>query len=153
MLTSSQVADYFIARAHEAGDPVTNLKLQKLVYYAQAWHLALYRKRLIRERFQAWVHGPVEPELYARFKPYGWSPIDADVEMPDMSSKERAHLDDVFEAYGAFTALQLERMTHAEAPWLKARDGIPNDEPSTAVISEADMTSYYRARVTGKKAK
>ena len=71
-VTPNKVADWFIHFAHEVGDPITNLKLQKLVYYAQAWYLALHGKRLFPAEFQAWVHGPVCHSLYQRFRGYAW---------------------------------------------------------------------------------
>jgi uncharacterized phage-associated protein len=61
--TAQEVANYFIRRAHDSGEFISNLKLQKLLYYSQAWHLAIFDRRLFPERFQAWVHGPVIPTL------------------------------------------------------------------------------------------
>ncbi|HEX2201715.1 MAG TPA: type II toxin-antitoxin system antitoxin SocA domain-containing protein [Longimicrobium sp.] len=140
------VADYFVRFSHEVGDPITNLKLQKLVYYAQAWHLALQGERLIADPFQAWVHGPVCPPLYQRFRPYGWNPISESVERPALPDAVEAHLREVMEVYGGFSAWELERLTHAEAPWRNARGDLAPDEASTRVISEDDMRSFYAAR-------
>ena len=65
MLTAAQVADYFLSLVDEdAGDSMTNLRLQKLLFYAQAWHLALTNRPLFEEDFEAWVHGPVIPSFY-----------------------------------------------------------------------------------------
>jgi uncharacterized phage-associated protein len=64
MTTADAVADYLIALAHERGESVNNLKLQKLLYYAQAWHLALHDEPLFPEKFQAWMTGPVIPAMY-----------------------------------------------------------------------------------------
>jgi uncharacterized phage-associated protein len=139
-------ADYFIRFSHEVGDPITNLKLQKLVYYAQAWHLALHGRPLLAERFQAWVHGPVCPPLYQRFRHYGWNPISEDVAVPTLPDGVEEHLREVMEAYGGFSAWDLERLTHAEEPWIRARGGLAAHEPSTASISEDDMRSFYAAR-------
>lgn len=140
------VADYIISVAREAGDPITNLKLQKLVYYAQAWHLALFDEQLIDEEFQAWVHGPVCPRLYQRLKGNTWRPIEGEIEPPELDAHVTEHLDEVMEVYGGYSAWDLERLTHAEAPWRAARGDLAPDELSTAVISEEDMRSYYRAR-------
>src|SRR5437016_1983852 len=71
----SLIADYFIALSNESQSPITNLKLQKLVYYAQAWHLAILKKALINEDFQSWAHGPVIPQLYNDYRSNGWKPI------------------------------------------------------------------------------
>jgi len=142
-LTHDTVADFFIKFAHEHGDCLTNLKLQKLVYYAQAWNLALYDKPLFESDFQAWVHGPVCPELYARFKGYRWKPITEQPDLPEIPENVKKHLIDVFEAYERYSGYQLEQMTHAEAPWIDARDGIPLDEASNAVISKESMKDFY----------
>ena len=66
-----QAAKYFLAQASEdAGDLISNLKLQKLVYYAQGFHLALYDEPLFLEAIEAWTHGPVVPDLYRHYKKY-----------------------------------------------------------------------------------
>jgi uncharacterized phage-associated protein len=144
--TIHDVANYFVCQAHEAGDLITNLKVQKLAYYAQAWNLALRDEPLVAERFEAWVHGPVSPTLYGRFKEYRWNPISEEVAMPELEPDVRKHLDAVQDAYGAFSALELERMTHAEEPWLAARGELDPTEPSQEPISEAIMRSFYAAR-------
>lgn len=147
------VADYFILQAREAGDPITPLKLQKLVYYAQAWHLALHGDPLVNDRFEAWVHGPVCPNLYSRFRGYGWQPIADEVDAPELAADVVEFLDDVWDAYGSFTAVALERMTHAERPWLDARGGLPADESSNAEIPQKAMRDYYRTRLDVKAEK
>lgn len=144
--SANAVADYFIRFSHEVGDPITNLKLQKLVYYAQAWYLALHGERLIPDAFQAWVHGPVCYPLYQRFRGYGWNPISEGVAAPRLPDGVEEHLREVMEAYGGFSAWDLERLTHAEEPWIRARAGLPLDQPSNNVISEDDMRTFYAAR-------
>ncbi|MEM9215382.1 MAG: type II toxin-antitoxin system antitoxin SocA domain-containing protein [Cyanobacteria bacterium P01_F01_bin.150] len=72
MLTCHEVANYFLSLMDEdAGDLISNLKLQKLVHYAQGIHLALYDKALFPETIEAWTHGPVVPELYHRYEKFG----------------------------------------------------------------------------------
>ncbi|MCF6337725.1 MAG: DUF4065 domain-containing protein [Gammaproteobacteria bacterium] len=142
-LTHDTIADFFIDFAQDHGDYLTNLKLQKLVYYAQAWNLALYDKPLFDADFQAWVHGPVCPALYTRFKKYRWNPITIRPETATLPDDVKAHLVNVFEAYEQYSGYQLEQMTHAEAPWVDARKGIPLDEASTAVISKQSMKDFY----------
>ena len=147
MIQASEVADYLIAFSHEHGDPVSNLKLQKLLYYAQAWHLALFDEPLFNDRIEAWVHGPVVPSVYRQFKEWAWMPIAKDPERPILDQTIQAHLDDVMDVYGSMTAYQLERLTHDEDPWIKARGGIPEDEPSNAVIEQEEMKRFYRSRL------
>lgn len=147
MLKSDNVADFFIHLAKETGSYISNLKLQKLVYYAQAWHLAIYDAPLFEEDFEAWVHGPVIPALYREYKKFGWQPILEDVEKPEFSENVENFLAEVTEVYFACDAYELERMTHQEDPWIKARHGLPMDAPCDAIISKESMREYYKARV------
>jgi uncharacterized phage-associated protein len=133
------------------GHPITNLKLQKLLYYAQAWHLAFYGRPLFGERIEAWVHGPVVPPVFGDFKHYGWSPIEPVAIPPSPSAPVRVHVDCVYQTYGGFSANDLERMTHQEDPWKNARNGLPLGAPSKAVISHESMKRYYRSVLNGQK--
>jgi len=143
--TALPVANYFIRFCREAGDPVSNLKLQKLLYYAQAWYLALRDQPLFPERIEAWVHGPAVPPVYGHFKGWAWQPIGDDVSAPRLSQDLHNHLSQVMRQYGPMSAYQLELLTHREKPWRDARKGLAPDEPSTAVISHQSMKDYYRA--------
>ncbi|MGK7872992.1 MAG: Panacea domain-containing protein [Xenococcaceae cyanobacterium] len=143
-ITANSIADYIIHFYHQHGDLITNLKLQKLVYYAQAWYLALYDKSLFSEDFQAWISGPVQPQLYERFKKYKWNPISEDAGEIELLQQIEDHLIEVIEVYGKYEAYYLERMTQEETPWLKARGGIPSDRESTAVISKQEMQAFYK---------
>lgn len=150
MATANEVADYIICKMRESGDLITNLQLQKLVYYAQAWFLALYDDGpLFEEPIQAWVHGPAQPKLYGRFKKYGWRPITEEIDSPKLSRRECAHIKEVLKVYGGFTATQLEILTHSEAPWQEARAGVPECKGSAAVISHDSMRRFYRSRMNG----
>jgi uncharacterized phage-associated protein len=140
------VADYILRAANEAGEPVTNLKLQKLVYYCQAWSLALREKPLFDEKIKAWVHGPVIPQLYHRFKSAGNQPIDAEPEAPSLTEEECDLIDKVLDVYLGFSSWDLERLTHAEEPWIEARGGLPPGEPCETEISTQTMARFYRAR-------
>jgi len=139
------VANYFIWLANETGSFISNLKLQKLVYYAQAWHLALSNTPLFPEDFEAWIHGPVIPELYQKYKRFGWQPILEDAK-PELPQDVQEFLDEVAQEYFACDAYELEQMTHVEAPWNLARGDIPCDTPSNAVIQKEWMKEYYGSR-------
>jgi uncharacterized phage-associated protein len=147
VLSCFDVANYFIWLANETGSFISNLKLQKLVYYAQAWHLALYETPLFPEDFEAWIHGPVIPVLYQKYKPLGWQPIlqdaNPEVELPD---EVREFLDKLAEEYFACDAYELEKMTHAEAPWNWARGNLASDAPSNEIIKKEWMKEYYASR-------
>lgn len=141
----NKIADYFIWLCQQTGDLMTNLRLQKLVYYAQAWHLALKNDPLFEEDFQAWIHGPVEPTLYARFAENKWKPIVDEIKKPELSKGVETHLNEIMDAFGKYTAYDLERMTHNEDPWILARKGLAPDEPSTEIIPKDIMKDYYKS--------
>jgi len=151
-MPSNAVADYFLVLTDtNAGDSITNLKMQKLAYYGQAWHLALKGEPIFHDPIQAWPHGPVVPSLYHRFKGNGWSSIDpmklATDPFDDLPPCVRGVLDQVYSSYGGFTGKQLEAMAHAESPWLDARGDTPPLEKSNAVITHDAMRDFYRARI------
>jgi len=141
--TSRNLADFLIAESRERGDLLTPLKLQKLMFYADAWFMALYDKELTSERFQAWVHGPVALSQYHRFKAYQWRPILEEVEKPEFDKRTTKHLKEILDVFGPETGPALEMMTHSEKPWVKARGGIPDDEPCNAYISKKTTKKFY----------
>lgn len=149
MVAVQDIADYLIAFSHEHGDPVSNLKLQKLLYYAQAWHLAIHDEPLFSDPIQAWVHGPVVPSVYHRYKDWAWKPIEDNPETPDLGEHVSSHLTEMMGVYGTMTAYALELLTHQEDPWKIARGNLPPDESSSAVISQEDMKRFYRSRMNG----
>lgn len=150
MARAQDVAEYFIALAKHSGDTsVTNLKIQKLVYYAQAWYLANFDKPLFEEDFQAWVHGPVIPELYQQYKEFSYKPIDINVTLdqvePRFKPEELEFLKEVAKVYMPSGGYELELMTHNEDPWKIARGSLAPEEHSDKVISKDSMFSYYSA--------
>jgi len=152
LLSCDIVADYFLIHVDaQAGDTISNLKLQKLCYYAQAWSLALDGKPLFGERIEAWAHGPAIPPLYRRFKKYGWQAIDPTAittdPVRDLHADHKALLDDVWERYGSFNGTQLEHLTHRERPWIDARGGTPPGENCTAEITHESMRAFYRRQL------
>ncbi len=147
MSNASDVADYILVCSQEHGDPPSNLKLQKLLYYSQAWYLALYDRPLFPERIEAWVHGPAVPPVYGRFKQWAWKPIDFQpATPPPLSTHVKDHVDEVLGVYGWMNGFELEQLTHKEYPWLNARGELAPDESSNAVISHEDMKTFYRNR-------
>lgn len=149
-LNIQTVAEYILAVMREQGDYVSHLKLQKLLYYAQGWFLALHEEPLFPDDCEAWVHGPVYPAIYNLFRDYGWKPI---LDVPDektsyddiiLPENVKEHLDEIITIFGSESAHNLERMTHREMPWVKARKGLPETEPSTAKIAKEDMQKFYK---------
>ena len=144
---SFSLADYLIVESRERGELLTPLKLQKLMFYADAWHLALHNSEITPERFQAWVHGPVALSQYHRFKEYKWRPIDAELSRPNLPDALVKHLDEIIDVFGSETAVSLEIMTHRERPWVEARNGLPEDEPCNNFISKDTTRDFYRSIV------
>ena len=142
MATIFDVSDWFLSK-----EAMTPKKLQKLCYYYKAWGLALYDEDLIPDyEFEAWVHGPVSPELYQKYGVYVWQDIPQKKDSSyDFTEKEIELLESVWLTYGAMTANALEAQTHVEEPWRKARYGLEEYEKGTRKISHEDMRSYYRA--------
>jgi uncharacterized phage-associated protein len=122
---------------------MTTMKLQKLVYYCQAWHLARYGEPLFPDDVQAWREGPVVPRLYAQHrKQYmvvDWQWGDAS----EINGTAAEILDWVATRYGGFSAERLSRMTHNEVPWRIARRDDPESATSTEVIPHDLIKSYY----------
>ena len=141
--TADLAADYLVHLSQESGDPLTNLKLQKLLYYAQGWYLALFGKPLFDDRIEAWPHGPVVPRVYGRFKDCRWNPIAREVAAPDLPAEVKDHLQEVMQVIGVNTAYQLERVTHYEPPWRDARGNLPIDEPSNNEIGTESVKRYF----------
>ncbi|MDB5349199.1 MAG: putative phage-associated protein [Planctomycetota bacterium] len=147
-ITARHVARYLLAVAHEHGSFLSNLKLQKLLYYSQGWHLGIYQAPLFPDKFEAWVHGPVIPALYHEFKKYSWRNIDEEVDKPTFPAEIVEFLEELTGEYLHLDAYQLERMTHRESPWLTARGDLPIDALSSTVIDEGLMREHFRARVS-----
>lgn len=144
-IPANDVADALLSIAREHGDNLTHLKLQKLVFYADAWHMVLNNgEELIPEQFEAWVHGPVVRGLYDRFRGNSWHPIMDEVSYPlSLDEATRDHLNEIYEVFGAFSAFELEQMTHDEQPWIQARQGYEPDEVCNRAIDKKLMHSYY----------
>ncbi len=138
MATASDVAKYFLTLSQpEDGDLLSNLKLQKLVYYAQGFHIALHGRPLFDEPIVAWQYGPVVESLYREYKDSGSSAIEPPREFDAgmFSSNEKDVLNEVWNVYGQFSAWKLRDMTHQEGPW--------KETPKNGVIDREAMRSYF----------
>ena len=140
------VAEYFINKANREGKPITNKKLQKLVYYAQAWSLVLNKKKLFSDKIEAWIHGPAVRSLYIKYKDFGFNPIKKDIDQETLevfSGEDKKLLNSVWKVYGKLDPSYLEMLTHSEKPWQEAREGLEGHESSTNEISLDSMKGYY----------
>jgi uncharacterized phage-associated protein len=146
VLNCHDVAKYFLSLADEdAGDLISNLQLQKLVYYAQGLHLALYDTQLFPEEIEAWTHGPAIPELYHTYREYGSNaiPIPHDVDFQIYDKQTRELLDEIYQVYGQFSAWKLRNMTHDEPPWSNA---YANEGPG-GIIPNQIMRSFFKTQL------
>lgn len=141
------VADFFLAKAS-----MSPKKLQKIVYYAYAWTLALLnddesdlQNKLFHNRIEAWVHGPVVPDLYQRYKNYGWSdiPQNSNYSQSTFNSDEVDILNQVWDVYGKYTANELEMISHRESPWINARNGLAAYSSSSNAINDKDIFRFF----------
>lgn len=141
MATVFDVAKYVLKHTGQ----ITTMKLQKLVYYCQAWSLGWDGKPLFDEDFQAWANGPVCPSLFERHR--GRFVVDVSLfhDIPDhnFDFSEVETMDSVLAYYGDKEPQWLSELTHKEAPWREARAGVPAGEPSDKIISKDSMQQYY----------
>ena len=144
MTTAADVARYFICLGHQRGTPINNAQLQRLLYYVQAWHLAERDRPLFPDKFQAWIYGPAIPHVYWMYDAHGWQPIPCPEKIPALSECDTAFIRAIADDYIALDEWQLQDLACSEAPWLNARGGIPDVDPSTTEISEDDMRTFYR---------
>lgn len=144
MYSAVEIGNWFLCSIdRDAGDSITHLKLQKLVYYAQAWSLALLKRPLFDEDFEAWAHGPVAPSLYQEFKGNGWEALGLPSVCTPLDEDTEELLSQVWDVYGQHSAKHLEALTHREAPWLEARGGLPPEVLSSKAISKELMGAFY----------
>ena len=120
------------------------MKLQKLIYYSQAWSLVWDDEPLFPERIEAWINGPVVPALYERHKDeFKVTPEIVGGNPAALTDAQRETVDTVCQVCGALNAQQLSDMTHNEAPWRDARKGLRPNERGHSVITHAAMAEYY----------
>lgn len=138
------VAEYFISLSEERTRfAITPLKLQKLLYYAQAFNLRDGKGILFPEAIEAWQHGPVVPKIYRKYKEYGYFSIphiefnneDLFTEEPKLTDDEIETITEVWERFGHLDGKFLEELTHQEDPWIFTNI---NDE-----ININDIENYF----------
>ncbi len=124
---TAAIANFFVQRGQHDGHPVDPMKLQKLIYFAHGWHLAVHGEPLMNERVEAWSYGPVAPSVYHRVKGHGSAPIDFPIfhqgpggpHVPTVADERSiALLERIWEVYGSYSSIELSRMSHdPEGPW------------------------------------
>jgi uncharacterized phage-associated protein len=142
---------------NQKGDTVSHKKLQKLLYYVDAWHLVNFGVPIVDEDFQAWVHGPVVPELYQKLKGFGFNDlkvvndeyetvdeeIEAIIKNNNLTSDQIEFINSVLNKYGGLSSFNLELLSHSEGPWIEARKGYEPHQTCNVVIPKKRMHEYY----------
>ena len=153
------VANYFLDRAGRAGRSLTHMQLQKLVYIAHGWHLAITGQPLIYERVEAWPYGPVIPDLYQQFKDFGsrpvtepamtvdldtWEPVPYSLERDGLDPTTKEVLDRVWETHGRYTGVELSSITHQPGtPWDQIARTEVGGRPRGRVMPTETIREYY----------
>jgi uncharacterized phage-associated protein len=141
---ANDVASYLMTCV---GESIEAMKLEKLVYYSQAWHLAVFNEPLFEDRIEAWANGPVVRALYEQHRGRRWVHSWAgnrDVIAPH----SRGLVSLVCKQYAKLSGDELSDLTHSESPWLEARGNLPDGARGQGEISASTMASYYRSRRT-----
>lgn len=132
----------YLDDTNEGGDGITNMKLQKLVYYAQGFYGAIFNEPLFDNEVVAWTHGPVVPELYHQYKSHGRNsvPYHNNFLTDSITEQEFELIKEVYGVFGQFSAWKLRDMTHEEKPWL-------DHEKQAAVIPFPEIESYFKTQL------
>lgn len=129
----------------QVGD-VSTMKLQKLVYYSQAYSLVQYDAPLFDNRIEAWANGPVVRDLFFAHKGQyvvNESSMNFSRKPIELDRIEKSCVDRVVSCLGEFSGAQLSELTHSEKPWLDAREGLEPGASSENVITREAIQSYY----------
>ncbi|WP_341843195.1 Panacea domain-containing protein [Chitinophaga caseinilytica] len=150
MYTANQIASWFLASLEtNSGDTISPMKLQKLIYYSQAWYLVKFDKPLFNDKIEAWMHGPTIPAVYERFD----NAYRDSIPFEKMFSKEHPYkklpielddfLEEIFFKYGEHSAWFLEALSKKELPWRMARRHTPSLMHCHQEITQESMKNYY----------
>ncbi|MCD0489985.1 DUF4065 domain-containing protein [Pedobacter sp. MC2016-14] len=126
------------------GEIISNLKLQKLLYYMQGFFIAVFDRKLFENEIEAWQYGPVVREMYEHFRTFGSGAITLteDAEIASLTDEEHQLFKDVMDEYGQFSAIKLMNMTHEELPWKKVFNHTPQGEISYDLLKE-----YFKTQI------
>ncbi|MDN5095060.1 Panacea domain-containing protein [Aliarcobacter butzleri] len=143
-MEASLIAKYFLYKASLSEDSgISNLKLQKLLYYAQGFYLAFHKEPLFNDKIEAWQHGPVCPEIYHAYKTHGSNiiPYSNETNFSELLTPEQINfLDEVYDEFAQFSAWKLRNMTHDEPTWI-------NHELTASEIPVDEIRDYFLTRI------
>ncbi len=136
------IAEYIISATNE----VTPLALQKILYYAQGFYIAFFKKFLFKDDCQAWIHGPVYVSIYEKYKSFKSANILININdniKEKIEDEKKEILDVIIKYFGYYNGKALEKMTHYETPWINARKGLLPTENSNNIINKNDIEEYF----------
>ena len=142
--SAKDVAKYIIKLSQDIGEPVTNMKLQKLLYYSYVWYLVEkgMKRKLFKEPIVAWKYGPIVKDVYSMYKKYGADVIrqaeNGNIENLDEEAKNI--IEDVFKVYGAKNGIELANLTHNEQPWIQSYE-----EDEENIIPDNLIFTFYKS--------
>jgi uncharacterized phage-associated protein len=144
-VTAQKIANLIIETAHERAIPISNMKLQKLVYLSYGWFFAITDEKLFEDDIQAWKFGPVIPSIYHKFKMFFSNPIPQEHffkgDSGGVDDDHKGLVNKIFDVYGAFSAEQLSNKTHEKnTPWDKAYTA----GCSNIVINDNDIKEHFK---------
>lgn len=162
MLSKELKATIFYLLDEKDLPDMTPKKLQKMLYYCYSFYLAIMAHNdsdeeintwtLFDEKFQAWVHGPVIPKVYNKYKNYKASIIEnsgfSKEDIAGVLTQEQIEIiDEVIEAYGHLTGNSLESISHSELPWIEARGNLKSLDSCTNELSDKKIYNYYSSKL------
>lgn len=124
------------------GERLTNLKLQKLLYYQQGFHLAFFGTPLFGDTVEAWMYGPVVPSVYNEYSSYGSSTLPEVDSVIALTDEEEELFNEVYDSYRDFSAIGLMNRTHKEKPWASVS---PHDRGT--VIPQESMKDFFLTQI------
>ncbi len=124
-------------------EPMTHKKLQILCYYAEAWYLTIHKMSLIDTSFQAWESQPINTKLYYKYKHYGSHTIESNDTPPEVSPSILKFVKEIHNQYGTYSLQDLQKHIKKETPYKNARGNLPENAPSSEIISNTDIINYY----------
>jgi uncharacterized phage-associated protein len=141
----AQIINYIVTELGE----VTPLALQKLLFFSDGVNYALNGEQMICEEVQAWQHGPVYPDIYQKYKKYGYKPIDNVINSTHgcmlslVSNEELKALNLVIRTFGLYSPKVLEKISHSQSPWVNKREGYDEKDSSCELIREDSIKEYF----------
>ena len=137
------IANLLLQTSEANGELMTNMKLQKMLYYQQGFHLAYFGKPLFDNDIEAWMYGPVVSCIYYKYKAQGKNGLHADSNFSFCfeNKTETALFDEVNKVYGRYSAIGLMEMTHNEAPW----KSVPKREGS--IIPQKTIETFFKGKL------